>query len=173
MDIGAIIIIIIIGIILVLTFYAIGVYNNLLDAKNKVEDKFEKIDIEIKKTNNLTAKLLEIMEKNTKHEEKLIKELKKELEKSSESKTINLKIVNYNNLIKKINKALSLEETYKELKTNIKLTSIKKELESAKDNINYAKDIYNKMVKEYNSKKEETMAKIIAKLFKFENVDTI
>lgn len=173
MDIGAIIIIIIIGIILVLTFYIIGVYNNLLDAKNKVEDKFEKIDVEIKKTNKLTTNLLEVIKKNVKHEEKLINELNKVLEMSLESKTINNKIKNYNNLVKKINKILSLEETYKELKTNKKIISIKKELENINDNINYARDIYNKTVKNYNSKKEDKITKTISKLFKFEEIDII
>ena len=36
MDIGTIIIIIVVGVLLILVFYAIGVYNNLINARNKV-----------------------------------------------------------------------------------------------------------------------------------------
>ena len=40
MDIGTIIIIIVVGVLLILVFYAIGVYNNLINAKNKAKDQF-------------------------------------------------------------------------------------------------------------------------------------
>ena len=55
MDIGAIIIIIIISIILVITFYIIGIYNKLVNAKNKIEDQFIPIDIELEKKVDLIS----------------------------------------------------------------------------------------------------------------------
>ena len=42
MDTGAIVIIIIVGVILLLVFYGIGVYNKLVNARNKVNDSFHK-----------------------------------------------------------------------------------------------------------------------------------
>ena len=38
MDIGTIIIIIVVGVLLILVFYAIGVYNNLINARNKAKE---------------------------------------------------------------------------------------------------------------------------------------
>ena len=40
MDIAAIVIILLIACVLILTFYVIGVYNRLIDARNRVEDQF-------------------------------------------------------------------------------------------------------------------------------------
>ena len=75
MDIEAITIIIIVGVLLVITFYIIGLYNELIDARNRVEDRFTQIELELRKKNNLIPDLIEIVKIYAKHEEKIINEM--------------------------------------------------------------------------------------------------
>ena len=171
MDIGAIIIIILIGGILVLTFYIIGLYNTLLDAKNKLENKFSKINTELKKEIKLIPSIIEVLKKHTKHEEKTINEVEELNSKSKELKSINDKISFINDLNKTLKKVYKLEETYKELKSSRKYNSIKKELNEIEDKIVYAKEFYNNTVAYYNSLLEVTSTKIIANIFKFDKAN--
>ena len=49
MDTSAIIIVIIVGLLFLLVFYAIGVYNKLVNARNKADNQFSQIDIQLKR----------------------------------------------------------------------------------------------------------------------------
>ena len=167
MDIVSIIIIIIIGIISVLTFYIIGIYNKLLDAKNKVEAKFIQIDKEIKKKISLTIKLEKTIAKDIKHEEKLLTKLVTIAKELENEKEINNIIKYFKELNKSLEKTLNLEETYIDLKNNKSFIKIKKDLKECDEKIEYASAFYNDRVEEYNVLIKETQNKIIAKLFKF------
>lgn len=171
MDIGAIIIIIIIGIILVLTFYVIGVYNTLLDARNKVKDKFTQVDNELKIRMDLTSSLVETVKKHVKHEEKILNELEKAKEKTHKANNINDKIQASNSMNKVLNKVLGLTESYPELKSNKKFNSLQKNLKEIEDKIDYAKSFYNDSVTNYNNLRKEAPANIIANIFKFNKID--
>lgn len=173
MDIGAIIIIIIIGIVLVLTFYIIGAYNTLLDAKNKVEDKFTPIDKALKKLEDIASNLLEVLTKYAKYEEKLIHEIEKNKNKMTEANTINDKIKAYNIINKTIKKVLSLEESYKEIRSSRKYNSLVKELNEIEDKITYAKNFYNEAVDNYNKQRKIHPFNIIATVFKFNDIDLL
>lgn len=173
MDLGAIIIIIIIGGIIVLTFYIIGLYNNLLDSRNKVEEKFSKIDYELQKELELIPNLIEILKKHTKHEDKIINEIEKYNKIAYQTKCINDKICLLNNLDKILNKIYKLTETYSELKSSRKFNSIKKELNDIENKINYAKSFYNSAVSNYNNLRNTNHSNIVAKLFKFEEINNL
>lgn len=171
MDIGAIIIIIIIGIILVLTFYVIGVYNNLLDAKNKVEDKFNQIDNELKRKIELISTSVDIVKKYAKHEEKVLNEVEKSQDKMLKANNINEKIKASNSINKAINKLISLEKSYQELKSNKKFIALQKSIKEIEDKIDYAKSFYNDTVTNYNKLRKELPYNIIANIFKFSEIE--
>lgn len=171
MDIGAIIIIIIISALLVLTFYIIGLYNRLIDAKNRVEDKFTQIDLEIKKKLDLIPSLIEIVNKFVKHEEKTINELITVINKIEKSKKINDKITSANSMERTLNKVFTLANTYSDLKRNKNFLSLQKKLEESDDKINYARTFYNDVVLDYNNLIEKFPSNLIAKIFKFNQID--
>lgn len=75
MDIGTIIIIIVVGVLLILVFYAIGVYNNLINARNKAKDQFSQIDVQLKRRSDMIPNLVETVKGYAKHEEKTLKEV--------------------------------------------------------------------------------------------------
>ena len=74
-DVGALIIILIMGILLILTFYIIGVYNKLLDVRNKAIDKFNPIDTELNRLGHLLSDLVKTIKNDIKYEDKLIMEI--------------------------------------------------------------------------------------------------
>lgn len=171
MDIGAIIIIIVISLMLVITFYIIGIYNKLINARNKVEDKFIQIDAEIDKKLNLITNLIEIIKENLKHEDKIINELQSAYTKLEKTTSINGKIKGVKNLDKELNKIYLLTETYKDLKTNKNYNQIKKNLDIIDERIEYSKAFYNDTVSNYNNIRKEFPSNIISKIFKFNEIE--
>lgn len=171
MDIVAIIIIVIIGVILVLTFYLIGLYNKLIDSRNRVTDQFNQIDTELKKVVNLVPNLIETVKEYAKHEEKALTEVTNAKNKLLKTNDINEEIKVANNLNKSINKVIMLSETYSELKSNKKFQNVQKELKNIEERIDYAKSFYNDTVLNYNSLREQFPNNIIANIFKFKEIN--
>jgi len=173
MDIGAIIIIMLIAGLLVLTFYIIGIYNRILDAKNRVEDQFTQIDLEYNKIEELIPNIIEISKKYAKYEEKLINELDKANKKLINATSINGKINASNNLNEILTKIFNLKETYPELKSNRNFISLQKKLKEVEERIEYAGSFYNDTVAKYNNIREEFPYSIVAKVFKFKEINYI
>lgn len=171
MDIGAIIIIILISLLLVVTFYIIGLYNNIINAKNKIEDKFLQIDTELRKKVDTAVNIIDIIKKITKHEEKLVNEFELYASKLEKAKSINDKISAAGNINRALNKIYSLEETYADLKKNKAFKAVQDKIEEIDDRINYAKTFYNDVVLDYNNLREQFPSNIIAKVFKFKEIN--
>jgi len=171
MDIVAIIIIILISLILVVTFYIIGLYNNLIDAKNKIEDQFIQIDTELKLKIDTVRNIIEILKNITRHEEKIIKELENTTTKLEKSKNINDKITLASNLNRTLNKVNTLKETYTELNKHKLFLSHLEKLEESEDKINYARTFYNDVVLKYNNLRKQFPSNIIAKAFNFKEIN--
>ena len=70
MELGTIIIILIVAVIILIVFYIIGIYNKLVNARNKVNDQFAQIDVQLKRRSDMIPNLVETVKGYTKHEEK-------------------------------------------------------------------------------------------------------
>lgn len=171
MDIGAIIIIMFVAVILILTFYTIGLYNKLIDARNRVEDRFTQIEIELRKKAEYIPKLIEIINTYTKHEEKIINEVTNVKSKIDKANKVNDVIKASKQVNDSINKIYSLKETYPELKKNKYMQSIENSIEDIEDRINYARTFYNDAVLNYNNIRCEFPSNLVAQVFKFKEID--
>lgn len=165
MDIPSIIIIMFIAVVLILTFYIIGIYNELIDASSKVEHQFKKINKEILELEKIIPEVVEVIKKDAKHEEKILNQTK-ELKINKNASIMN-KIEFYNKTYKILNKIFDLKKTYPKLNTNKDLAKIEKNVKEIKEKIEYASHFYNDVVEEYNNLKSNYIHKIVAKTFKF------
>ena len=153
MNIGTIIIIIVVGVLLILVFYAIGVYNNLINARNKAKDQFSQIDVQLKRRSDMIPNLVETVKGYAKHEEKT------------------LKVEASNAVTSALNKLFALSEAYPELKANENFMSLQADLKETEDKISYARGFYNDTVLTYNNLREQFPSSIIASMFKFEKLE--
>jgi len=171
MDIVAIIIIIAISALMVLTFYIIGLYNTLIDSKNRVEDQFVQIDMLLKKRTEIIPNILEIVKKYVKHENRLLDEIENIKNRLEKTNSINSQIKLYGDLNKKLTKLYSLKDTYQELNKDKTFNILVNNLEENEDRINYARTFYNDTVLNYNNIREKFPSNMLAKIFKFKEID--
>lgn len=171
MDIGAIIIIMVIACVLILTFYVIGVYNKLVDARNKLEDQFAQIDVELKRRADLIPNLVETVKGYAKHEEKTLNAVISARNKMVNAGSINDELKASDNVDNALSKVFALSESYPDLKANTNFVALQKDLKETEDKISYARSFYNDTVLNYNNLREQFPTNIIANIFKFKEID--
>ena len=170
MDIGTIIIIIVVGVILVLAFYVVGVYNSLINARNKVKDQFAQIDVQLKRRSDMIPNLVETVKGYSKHEEKTFKEVVEARNKMASANGINEELEASNAVTGALNKLFALSESYPELKANENFLSLQKDLKETEDKLSYARQFYNDTVYKYNNLRERFPSNIVANIFGFKEV---
>ena len=171
MSLGTIIIIIVAAVVILLAFYVIGTYNNLVNARNKVNDQFAQIDVQLKRRSDMIPNLVETVKGYAKHEEKTLTEVIEARNKMATASGINEELEASNQVTSALNKLFALSESYPDLKANSNFMSLQNDLKETEDKISYARGFYNDTVLTYNNLREQFPSNIIASIFKFEKID--
>lgn len=164
----ATVIIIIFAVIILLIFYGIGVYNKLVNSRNKVKDQWAQIDVQLKRRADLIPNLVETVKGYAKHEKNTLTEVIEARNKFVSAGSINEEIEANNQLTGALNKLFALSESYPELKANQNFISLQNDLKDTEDKISYARQFYNDTVLTYNNLVQMFPSNIIANMFKFE-----
>lgn len=149
MELSAIIIIILVGILSVYVFYLIGIYIKLENRNSLILTKFTEIETYLEEKQELLTKLVELTNDE---------ELKESVNKKRESIRVNDKI-KYDKLINSILKNRTYDDK--------KIMKLEKEIDKINEKINYSKEFYNDSLYEYNMILSTISGKIIQKIFKY------
>ncbi|MBQ8193087.1 MAG: LemA family protein [Bacilli bacterium] len=171
MELETIIIIIISAIIMLLVFYIIGVYNKLVNARNKVEDQFAQIDVQLKRRSDMIPNLVETVKGYAKHEEKTLTEVIEVRNRMNSASGINEQLQASNAVTGALNKLFALSESYPDLKSNTNFISLQSDLKETEDRLSYARQFYNDTVLNYNNLRQQFPSNIVASVFKFKKID--
>ena len=164
----ATVIFIIFAVIILLVFYGIGVYNKLVNSRNKVKDQWAQIDVQLKRRADLIPNLVETVKGYAKHEKNTLTEVIEARNKFVSAGSINEEIEANNQLTGALNKLFALSESYPELKANQNFISLQNDLKDTEDKISYARQFYNDTVLTYNNLVQMFPSNIVANMFKFE-----
>jgi len=164
---GWIILAIVGGIILILIMYAIGVFNKLVNARNKVKDQWAQIDVQLKKRVDLIPNLVETVKGYAKHEKETLNEVVAARNSFNTANTVEDEIQANNQITGALNKLFALSESYPDLKANSNFMSLQADLKDIEEKISYARQFYNDTVLTYNNIIEMFPSNIIAKMFGF------
>ena len=171
MELETIIIILIVAVIILIVFYIIGIYNKLVNARNKVNDQFAQIDVQLKRRSDMIPNLVETVKGYTKHEEKTLKEVVEARNKMNTANGINEELEASNQITGALNKLFALSEAYPDLKANENFMSLQQDLKETEDKLSYARSFYNDTVLNYNNLREQFPSNIIAELFNFGKIE--
>lgn len=159
--------IILVVVLVILVFYVISTYNNLIGLRNKVHDQFSQIDIQLKKRFDLIPNLVETVKGYAKHEKETLESVIQARNTYMSANTDNEKIEASNNLTSGISKIFALSESYPELKANTNFMDLQNQLKEVEEKISYARQFYNDSVLKYNNKVEMIPSNIVASIFGF------
>ena len=146
------IILIIVGVLVLLVLWFIGVANKLAKKKMKAEQAFADVDVYLTQRYDLIPNLVSTVKGYSKHEKETFEAVVKARNAAVNAGSMNDKIEADNTVTEAIGKLFALAEAYPELKANENFVKLQTQLQDVEDKIQAARRFYNSGVKELNAK---------------------
>ena len=161
------IVIAIIVVLVLLILYVISTYNGLVSLRNKKDDQWSQIDVQLKRRADLIPNLVEIVKGYAKHESETLEKVIEARNTYMTAKTPEEEMKASGEVTQALNKLLALSEAYPELKANQNFLGLQEDVSDTEDKISYARQFYNDSVLTYNNKVQMFPSNIIAGMFNF------
>jgi LemA protein len=162
---GALLIfIIIIGALLII---AIGMYNSLISLRNRCDNSWAQVDVQLKRRYDLIPNLVETVKGYAKHEREVFQNVTEARAKAINANTVKDQGQAENQLSGALKTLFAVAENYPELKANQNFLMLQEELAGTEGKIAYARQFYNDTVMKFNMKQQVFPSNIIAKMFNF------
>ena len=164
---GTIILIVIIAIIVLLVLWYFSTYNSLVTLRNRKDDQFSQIDVQLKRRFDLIPNLVETVKGYAKHEKDTFEDVVKARNTYNTASTNEDKMKASGELTNALNRLFALSEAYPDLKANANFMSLQNDLKETEDKISVARQFYNDTVLTYNNKVEMVPSNIVANIAGF------
>ena len=145
----------------------IWMYNSLIVARNRIQNAWAQIEVQLKRRHDLIPNLVEVAKGYMKHERELLENVTKARQQAISASGVQEKAAAENMLTSTLRSLFAVAEAYPELKANQNLLALQEELTSTENKISFARQHYNDMVMDYNAKLQKIPTNVIADLFKF------
>ncbi len=162
---------IIIGIVFVIVIWGFLTYNSLIVLRNRKDDQWAQIDVQLKRRSDLIPNLVETVKGYAKHEKDTLNEVIKARNAFNKATTPEDEMKASGEITSALNKLFALSEAYPDLKANANFVELQKDLKDTEDKISYAREFYNDTVLTYNNKVQMIPSNIIANIAKFEKAN--
>jgi len=158
---------IIIGVLVVLVVWIIMIYNGLVAMRQRVNQSFADIDVQLKQRHDLIPNLVETVKGYAGHERGTLEAVIKARQTAVAAPSIDQKVQAENALSGTLRQLFALSESYPDLKANQNFQALQEELVSTEDKVGYARQFYNDSVFKYNAKIQSFPGVIFANVMGF------
>lgn len=156
------------GIIVVLAFILIGIYNRLVALRQTCNQAWSDIEVQLKQRQDLVPQLVNTVKGYAKHESKTFEDVVKARNAATSASTVKGQAQAEGMLSQALGKLFALAEAYPELKANENFLQLQDQLADIENKIAASRRFYNNAVQEYNTGREQFPAVLIAGSFGFD-----
>lgn len=168
---GSIIGIVILVVVAIIAFAAIGSYNDLVSKKEEVDNKLSDISVQLERRANLIPNLVSTVKGYMEHEESIIESVTKARENLVNAKTVEEKASANQELTTSVNNLIAVVENYPDLKANTNFINLQDELAGTENRIAVARKDYNDAVKSYNKEIKSFPKNLFAGMLNFDEAE--
>lgn len=149
----------------------IVIYNRLVTLRNRVDNAWHQIDVQLERRADLIPNLVETVKGYPAHERTVFEQVTQARSQWSTAQTVKDK-ANADNMIAGALKSLfAVAENYPELKANQNFLMLQEELSGIENKVAYSRQFYNDSVMIFNQSQQTFPSNIIAGLFSFKPRD--
>lgn len=148
MPVGMIILLVVVAIAL----WAIMVYNGLITLKNRTDEAWSDIDVQLKRRYDLIPNLVETVKGYAAHESGTFQKVTEARNMAMGAKTMAEHAQAENMLSQTLKSLFAVSEAYPELKANQNFLDLQQQLTDTEDKIQAARRFYNGNVRDFNTK---------------------
>ena len=153
--------------IVVVIAVLIGIYNNLVQLRNRCENAWSQVDVQLRRRYDLIPNLVETVKGYAKHERELFQKVTEARNMAINASTVKEQSQAENMLSGTLKSLFAVAENYPDLKANQNFLMLQEELAGTEGKIAYARQFYNDAVMKFNTKQQVFPANIIAGMFNF------
>ncbi len=161
----------VIGGIALLGIAAVVIYNGLVTLKNRAQEAWSDIDVQLKRRYDLIPNLVETVKGYATHEretlEKVINARNSAMSAHNAKASLEEQAKNENMLSSTLKSIFALSENYPDLKANENFAKLQDELSDTENKIQASRRFYNANVRDLNTKIESFPSNLIASMFNF------
>jgi LemA protein len=171
--------VIFLALIAAVIMYAIGIYNSLINLRNRVKNAFAQIDVQLTRRHDLIPNLVEAVKGYMKHERETldavisarnsaVSNLDAAKVDPSNAEAIQKLGASEGALGSALGRLFALSEAYPDLKANQNMLQFQEELGSTENKVAFSRQAFNDAVLGYNNKAENFPNNVIAGMFRFQ-----
>lgn len=160
---------IIVIVIVVICIVVVAMYNNLVSLRQRVQNAWSQIDVQLKRRFDLIPNLQETVKGYMAHESETFSKIAELRTAWASSTTVAEKADISNQLTEALKTIMAVSENYPDLKASESFAQLQEELRNTENKIAYSRQFYNDTVTMYNTKLEMFPSNLIAKAFNFKS----
>jgi LemA protein len=169
---------IVFGVIVLIAFFFIAIYNRLVGGRNAYKNAFAQIDVQLTRRHDLIPNLVETAKGYMKHERETLEAviaarnaavtgLKTAAANPGDPNAVQQLAGAENALSGALGRLFALAEAYPDLKANQNMMQLSEELTSTENKVAFARQAFNDAVMGYNNTREVFPNSIVANSFGF------
>ena len=167
------------GVIAAIGFWAVGIYNGLVNLRNRVRNAFAQIDVQLTRRYDLIPNLVEAVKGYMKHERETLEAVIQarnsavsnlDAAKADPANAEAMKKLGASEgaLGSALGRLFALSEAYPDLKANQNMMQFQEELSSTENKVAFSRQAFNDSVLAYNNSAQNFPNNVIAGFFSFE-----
>ncbi len=162
---------VIVGVAVLIALWLIATYNGLIVNRNRVDESWSDIDVQLKRRYDLIPNLVETVKGYAKHEKEAFENVTKARSAAMGAKSPDDKAETENMLSGALKSLFAVAEAYPDLKANENFKALQDELSDTENKIQAARRFYNGNVRDFNTKLQVFPTNMIGNMLGFKARD--
>ena len=153
--------------VVILIFAVVGIYNRLVTLRNRVDNAWSQIDVQLKRRYDLIPNLVETVKGYAAHERETFEAVIQARGAAMSAEGPAAQGQAENVLTGALKSLFALAEAYPDLKANQNFLMLQEELSGTESKIAYARQFYNDSVMTFNTSQQTFPSTVVASVFGF------
>lgn len=149
-------------VVVVAAAYLIATYNGLVTRRNRIENAWSQVDVQLQRRYDLIPNLVEAVKGYAAHEAGVFEAVTRARTAAIEAKGPAEQAVAEHALSSALKSVFAVAEAYPELRSSANFAALQEELSSTEGKIAYARQFFNDTVQSYNTKVQRFPAVLVA-----------
>ncbi len=158
------------AVIIIIVLWLILSYNGLVQTRNRAQEAWSDIDVQLKRRYDLIPNLVESVKGYAAHEKTVFENVTRARTAAMQA-TGQAKAAAENQLSQTLKSLFAVSENYPQLKANENFLNLQNELTDTEDKIQAARRFYNGMVRDLNTKIQIFPTNVFANAFGFAKME--
>jgi LemA protein len=158
------------GVVIVIVGAVILIFNGFISKRNRVQDAWAQIDVQLKRRYDLIPNLLETVKGYAKYERSTLTQVT-QLRSAIVTGSVQDKAEANNKLSQTLKSIFAVAESYPDLKASETFKNLQDQLTDTEDKISFVRTSYNDYVLDYNNAIQQFPGNVLSGVFNFKKAD--